>query len=87
MLSYPLFEHPPYTLALASRLCQIAAEQALDIVHMHYAIPHTVSAYLARELPVPSAARTESHLSFERREPCYPRIASCWVFPWPWLSS
>ena len=50
MLSYPLFEYPPYTLALASRLSQIALEHGLDLVHMHYAIPHAVSAYLAREL-------------------------------------
>jgi L-malate glycosyltransferase len=50
MLSYPLFEYPPYTLALASKLRDVAIEQELDLVHMHYAIPHAVSAYLAREM-------------------------------------
>ena len=50
MLSYPLFEYPPYTLALASKLREVAVEQELDLVHMHYAIPHAVSAYLAREM-------------------------------------
>jgi L-malate glycosyltransferase len=50
MLSYPLFEYPPYTLALASKLREVAVEQQLDLVHMHYAIPHAVSAYLAREM-------------------------------------
>ncbi|HVG21150.1 MAG TPA: N-acetyl-alpha-D-glucosaminyl L-malate synthase BshA [Blastocatellia bacterium] len=50
MLSYPLFEYPPYTLALASKLREVAVDQRLDLVHMHYAIPHAVSAYLAREM-------------------------------------
>lgn len=50
MLSYPLFEYPPYTLALASKLCEVAVDHSLDLVHMHYAIPHAVSAYLAREM-------------------------------------
>lgn len=50
MLSYPLFEYPPYTLALASKLREVAVGQQLDLVHMHYAIPHAVSAYLAREM-------------------------------------
>jgi L-malate glycosyltransferase len=50
MLSYPLFEYPPYTLALASKLCEVARAHSLDLVHMHYAIPHAISAYLAREM-------------------------------------
>lgn len=50
MLSYPLFEYPPYTDALASKLTEVAVEHSLDLVHMHYAIPHAVSAYLAREM-------------------------------------
>ena len=50
MLSYPLFEYPPYTDALASKLYEVASEHALDILHVHYAIPHAVSAYLAREM-------------------------------------
>jgi N-acetyl-alpha-D-glucosaminyl L-malate synthase BshA len=50
MLSYPLFEYPPYALALASRLFEVASQHSLDLVHMHYAIPHAVSAFLAREM-------------------------------------
>lgn len=53
MLSYPLFEYPPYTDALASKLFQVAAAERLDLVHVHYAIPHAVSAYLAREMLKP----------------------------------
>src|ERR1043165_6446207 len=43
MLSYPLFEYPPYTDALASRLFAVAPAERLDVLHMHYAIPHAVS--------------------------------------------
>ena len=50
MLSYPLFEYPPYTDALASKLLEVASAENLDLIHMHYAIPHSVSAYLAREM-------------------------------------
>lgn len=54
MLSYPLFEYPPYTDALASKLLEVAEAQNLDLIHMHYAIPHAVSAYLAREMLKPA---------------------------------
>jgi N-acetyl-alpha-D-glucosaminyl L-malate synthase BshA len=50
MLAYPLFEYPPYTLALASKLYEVARSHQLDLVHMHYAIPHSVSGHLAREM-------------------------------------
>lgn len=50
VMEYPLFEYPPYSLALASKLAEIALYQKLDIVHAHYAIPHAVSAYLAKEM-------------------------------------
>src|SRR5215813_1783749 len=50
MLSYPLFEYPPYTDALASKLFEVAAAERLDLIHVHYAIPHAISAYLAREM-------------------------------------
>lgn len=53
MLTYPLFEYPPYTLALASKLYEVAREHSLDLLHMHYAIPHSISAYLAREMMRP----------------------------------
>ncbi len=54
MLSYPLFEYPPYTDALASKLLEVASAKHLDLIHMHYAIPHSVSAYLAREMLKPT---------------------------------
>lgn len=47
---YPLFEHPPYALALAVALHDTALKHDLDLVHMHYAIPHAASAYLARQM-------------------------------------
>jgi len=49
MMSYPLFEHQPYTLALATKMATVAQEEDLDLLHVHYAIPHSISAILARE--------------------------------------
>lgn len=49
MMSYPLFEHQPYTLALASMMAKVAEAENLDLLHVHYAIPHSISAILARE--------------------------------------
>lgn len=49
MMSYPLFEHQPYTLALATKMAQVAETENLDLLHVHYAIPHSISAILARE--------------------------------------
>jgi N-acetyl-alpha-D-glucosaminyl L-malate synthase BshA len=48
--SYPLFEFPPYDLALASRMAEVAEFCNLDLLHVHYAIPHSVSALLARQM-------------------------------------
>ena len=48
--SYPLFEFPPYDLALASRMAEVAEFYELDLLHVHYAIPHSVSALLARQM-------------------------------------
>jgi len=50
MEDYPLFEHPPYSLALAVALHDAARREELDVLHMHYAIPHAASAFLAREM-------------------------------------
>src|ERR1700712_1686332 len=50
--NYPLFEHPPYDLALATRMAEVAEFYALDLLHVHYAIPHSVSALLARQMLV-----------------------------------
>jgi len=48
--NYPLFEYPPYDLALATRMSEVAAYYKLDLLHVHYAIPHSISAYLARQM-------------------------------------
>jgi len=50
MLNYPLFDHPPYTLALATQMYNVAVNESLDLLHVHYAIPHSVSAYLTRAM-------------------------------------
>ncbi len=47
---YPLFEYPPYDLALATRMAEVAEIYELDLLHVHYAIPHSVSALLARQM-------------------------------------
>ena len=50
MVDYPLLEHPPYAIALAAKMSEVAAQANLDIFHVHYAMPHAVSAYLARAI-------------------------------------
>jgi len=50
---YPLFQYPPYCLALASRMAEVAEERNLDLLHVHYAIPHSISAMLARQMTAP----------------------------------
>jgi N-acetyl-alpha-D-glucosaminyl L-malate synthase BshA len=50
MSSYPLFEFPLYSLALASKMVEVAEYENLDLFHVHYAIPHAASAFLAREM-------------------------------------
>jgi N-acetyl-alpha-D-glucosaminyl L-malate synthase BshA len=50
MSSYPLFEFPLYSLALASKMVEVAEYEKLDVFHVHYAIPHASSAYLAKEM-------------------------------------
>src|SRR6202012_2404341 len=47
---YPLFEYPPYDLALATRMAEVAEFYSLDLLHVHYAIPHSVCALLARQM-------------------------------------
>jgi N-acetyl-alpha-D-glucosaminyl L-malate synthase BshA len=51
--SYPLFDHAPYALSLAVKMMEVAESEALDLLHVHYAIPHSVSAYLARSMAAP----------------------------------
>src|SRR6202789_3646462 len=48
--NYPLFEYPPYDLALATRMAEVAEFHSLDLLHVHYAIPPSVSALLARQM-------------------------------------
>ncbi len=48
--NYPLFQYPPYCLALASRMAEVATRQHLDLLHVHYAIPHSTAAILARDM-------------------------------------
>ena len=48
--SYPLFEYPPYALTLTSKMADIAKHEKLDLLHVHYAIPHATSAVLARQI-------------------------------------
>ena len=51
--SYPLFDHAPYALSLAVKMMQVAESEDLDLLHVHYAIPHSVSALLARSMAAP----------------------------------
>ena len=47
---YPLFKYPPYELALASKIVDVALYEKLDLLHVHYAIPHASAAYMARQI-------------------------------------
>ena len=49
-MNYPLFEYVPYDLALATKMVEVAQLKQLDLLHVHYAIPHSISGYLAREM-------------------------------------
>jgi N-acetyl-alpha-D-glucosaminyl L-malate synthase BshA len=48
--SYPLFEHAPYELALASKMVSVVKYEKLDLLHVHYAIPHASAAYMAKQI-------------------------------------
>jgi N-acetyl-alpha-D-glucosaminyl L-malate synthase BshA len=48
--TYPLFQYPPYCLALASRMAEVAEAYRLDLLHVHYAIPHSIAALLAQQM-------------------------------------
>ncbi len=50
MVDYPLLEHPPYAIALAAKMSVIGGQVGLDLFHVHYAMPHAVSAFLARAI-------------------------------------
>jgi N-acetyl-alpha-D-glucosaminyl L-malate synthase BshA len=48
--NYPLFEHAPYELALASKMVSVVKYEQLDLLHVHYAIPHASAAYMAKQI-------------------------------------
>ncbi len=48
--SYPLFQHPPYELALSSKMVEVVKNHQLDLLHVHYAIPHASAAYMAKQI-------------------------------------
>lgn len=50
VLNYPLFDYVPWSLSLASKMAQVAVREDLDFLHVHYAIPHATSAYLAKNV-------------------------------------
>ncbi len=50
LLTYPLFHYPPYELALASKMVDVVQFEKLDLLHVHYAIPHASAAYMARQI-------------------------------------
>ncbi|MCB0833396.1 MAG: N-acetyl-alpha-D-glucosaminyl L-malate synthase BshA [Bacteroidetes bacterium] len=50
VMTYPVFEHAPYALSLAARMAEVAEFEDLDLLHVHYAIPHAPSAYLAKQI-------------------------------------
>lgn len=60
--AYPLFKYPPYDLALASKMRELMCEPGLDILHVHYAIPHSICAYLARSMAPDCRTKTVTTL-------------------------
>jgi N-acetyl-alpha-D-glucosaminyl L-malate synthase BshA len=62
--NYPLFEYPPYDLALATRMAEVAELHNLDLLHVHYAIPHSVSAMLAKQMLACGHNRSGRRLPF-----------------------
>ena len=57
LMSYPLFKHPPFELALINKMAEVAKTVGLDILHAHYAIPHAISAYVTRQMLLPHAPK------------------------------
>lgn len=59
---YPLFDYPPYSLALTTKIVEVAEHHDLDLVHVHYAVPNAVSAVLAREILEPRVLKVVTTL-------------------------
>lgn len=79
MLGYPLFKYPPYTLALVNKIAELAEREKLDILHAHYAIPHSFCAHMAREILADSRLRVVTTLhgtdiTLVGSDPSYDRI-------------
>jgi N-acetyl-alpha-D-glucosaminyl L-malate synthase BshA len=55
--AYPLFKYPPYDLALTSKMLELLEDPGLDVLHVHYAIPHAMCAYLARQMAPASGVK------------------------------
>jgi N-acetyl-alpha-D-glucosaminyl L-malate synthase BshA len=77
--SYPLFKYPPYDVALSSRLAEVAEDADLDLVHVHYAIPHAVAALLVKSIlhPRPLPVVTTLHgtdITVVGQDPAYARV-------------
>ena len=62
VFAYPLLRYPPYDLALASKIVEVAENEGLDVVHAHYAVPHAIASFLAREVVGRSRLRTVTTL-------------------------
>lgn len=79
VIDYDLFRYPDYALPLASRIADVAIEQHLDVIHVHYAVPHAVSAYLAKQLVYPQTLPVVTTLhgtdvTFVGRDPAFARL-------------
>ena len=61
-VTYPLFKYPPYSLALAVRMAEVTRNVNLDVLHVHYAIPHATSAYLANRILEPESVKVVTTL-------------------------
>jgi N-acetyl-alpha-D-glucosaminyl L-malate synthase BshA len=77
--SYYVFQNTPYSLSLAAKMCEVAELHSIDILHVHYAIPHAVSAYLARSMFEPGKLVTITTLhgtdiTLVGQEPSFHRI-------------
>ena len=77
--SYPLFRYPPYDLALTSRLVEVAEQNGLDLVHVHYAIPHTIAGLLAQDILRPQRLPVVTTLhgtdiTIVGQDPAYARV-------------
>ena len=77
MVSYPLLEHSTYAIALAAKMSEVGSQVGLDLFHVHYAIPHAVSAFLARSILGPARAPHRHHAARHRYHPGRATTARC----------